>query len=126
MIDLMTVLEIHNHLINEFGGSKGIRNLDGLQSALARPYTTFDSIDLYPQAADKAAAIFESLIINHPFIDGNKRIAYFLLRLHLLESGSDIQASELEKYEMTIAASKGELDIDQIKNWIKSRIILIK
>jgi death-on-curing protein len=60
---------IHNILIDTFGGSKGIRDLGALQSALARPYATFDQQDLYKTPIDKAAAIFESLIINHPFID---------------------------------------------------------
>ncbi|MFA6086012.1 type II toxin-antitoxin system death-on-curing family toxin [Mucilaginibacter sp.] len=73
MIDAKTVERIHSILIDEFGGSKGIRDVAGLEAALARPYMTFDQIDLYPTPVDKATAIFESLIINHPFIDGNKR-----------------------------------------------------
>ncbi|MFB9845086.1 type II toxin-antitoxin system death-on-curing family toxin [Mucilaginibacter ginsenosidivorans] len=122
MIYLRQVIQIHNELINEFGGSKGIRSIDGLEAAIARPYMTFDQNELYPLPEDKAAAVFESLIINHPFIDGNKRIAYFMLRLILLESGLDIQASEMGKYEMTISASKGDLTIDQIKLWIKTKL----
>jgi len=118
MIDLQTTLLIHNILIDKFGGSKGIRDQGGLEAAIARPYATFDSQDLYPTAIEKAAAIFESLIINHPFIDGNKRTAYTLLRLTLLQFGHDIIATEGEKYDMTIAASKGELKFDDIKLWL--------
>lgn len=125
MIDLKTVIEAHSNLIDEFGGSKGVRSLEGLEAALARPYMTFDQQDLYPLPEDKAAAIFESLIINHPFIDGNKRTAYVLLRTFLILSGLDIQATEFEKYEMTISASKGELDIDGIKSWITKRLVHI-
>jgi len=122
MIDLKRANHIHDKLIDEFGGSKGIRDLGGLEAALHRPYATFDGNDLYPSAVEKASAIFESLIINHPFIDGNKRIAYVLMRLTLIENNFDIVASQDEKYEMTIAASKGEIGFDEIKQWLSKRI----
>jgi len=118
MIDVRVVIEAHSILIDQFGGCKGVRNQEGLEAAIARPFMTFDSVELYPEPADKAAAIFESLIINHPFIDGNKRIAYLMLRLFLLESGTDIVASEDDKYNMTVASSIGELKINDIRDWI--------
>ncbi len=102
--------KIHNILIERFGGIKGIRDKGSLLAALARPHATFDQLELYPTAVEKAAAIFESVIINHPFIDGNKRIAYALMRLTLLEYYCDISATQNEKYEMTMAASKGDLE----------------
>ena len=123
MIDRITAEEIHDILIDKFGGSKGIRDIGSLLSALARPYATFDQQELYPTIIEKAAAIFESIIINHPFIDGNKRLAYVLMRLVLLESDFDISATQNEKYEMTIAASKGELKNEEIKLWIKDKLI---
>lgn len=123
MIDRVTAEEIHDILIDKFGGSKGIRDIGGLLSALARPYATFDQQELYPTIIEKAAAIFESIIINHPFIDGNKRLAYVLMRLVLLELGFDISATQNEKYEMTIAASKGKLKNEEIKLWIKNKLI---
>ncbi len=122
MIDIHTTLQIHNRLIEAFGGSKGVRDQRGLEAALGRPYATFDGIDLYPLPIDKAAAIFESLIINHPFIDGNKRTAYVLLRLTLLQFDIDIIATEDEKYDMTIAASTGELNFEGIKDWLSQKI----
>ena len=122
MIDLRIANHIHDKLIDEFGGSKGIRDLGGLEAALYRPYATFDGNDLYPTAVEKASAIFESIIINHPFIDGNKRIAYVLMRLTLMENNLDIAASQEEKYKMTIAASKGEIGFDEIKQWLTERI----
>ncbi len=125
MIDPVTVEKIHNILIDRFGGSKGLRDKGSLMAALARPYATFDQNELYPTPAEKAAAIFESVIINHPFIDGNKRLAYLLMRLTLLESNYDISASQSEKYEMTIAASKGDLKIEEIKLWIRKKLIQV-
>ncbi|GAA4340346.1 type II toxin-antitoxin system death-on-curing family toxin [Mucilaginibacter gynuensis] len=123
MITLEKVETIHNILIDKFGGSKGIRDEGGLKAALARPYATFDQQDLYPTPIDKAAAIFESLIINHPFVDGNKRIAYFMLRATLLSYHLDIGATQEEKYHMVIEASKGALRFDEIKAWISQNII---
>lgn len=125
MIDLQEVEKYHNDLIDQFGGSKGIRDIAGLEAALARPYMTFDQQDLYPTAEDKAAAIFESLIINHPFIDGNKRIAYLLLRLTMRTGSKTMVASQKEKYDMAIAASMGQFNFDQIKNWIIQHSIKI-
>jgi len=125
MIDLEFALKVHDRSINDYGGSEGIRDKGLLLLALARPYATFDQQDLYPYPIEKAAAVFESIIINHPFMDGNKRTAYLLLRATLYIFGFDIIAFEEEKYEMAIAASKGEIGIEQIKSWIKDRLVEI-
>lgn len=122
MIDVKTVKNIHNILIDKFGGSKGIRDLASLEAALARPYATFDKVDLYQTPVEKAAAVFESIIINHPFIDGNKRIAYVLLRLTLMDSGLDISSEQGEKYSMVISASKGDIRFKEIKEWVAVRV----
>lgn len=122
MIDIQTVESIHNILIDKFGGSKGIRDIGALESSLARPYATFDQKELYPTSIDKAAAVFESLIINNPFVDGNKRIAYVIMRILLMTDNLDIVASQNEKYTFVIASSKGELRFDKIKIWLTSHV----
>lgn len=122
MMDLKDVLNIHNILIDRFGGSKGIRDKGSLESAINRPFATFDNNDLYPSPSEKAAAILESILINHPFVDGNKRTAYVLMKLTLLEHGFDIEAGQDEKYKMVIAASKGDIRFDEIKTWIQNRL----
>jgi death-on-curing protein len=96
MITLQEVEVIHEILIEKFGDSSGIRDREILESAINRPYHTFDQNDLYPLPVDKAAAIFESLISNHPFVDGNKRTAYVVMRLLLLESNLDIYATQMK------------------------------
>ncbi|GAA4907940.1 type II toxin-antitoxin system death-on-curing family toxin [Mucilaginibacter defluvii] len=118
MISFQSAVRIHNRLIDEFGGSKGVREDSLLESALSRPFATFDGIDLYPTAIDKAAAIFESLIINHPFMDGNKRIAYVMMEILLRLDGLYLHPSETEKYKFVISASTGETRFDEIKKWI--------
>ncbi len=122
MISIKEVEIIHNILIDKFGGSKGIRDIGLLESALARPFATFDNNDLYPNPTEKASAILESIVINHPFIDGNKRTAYTLMRLILLENGLDIIASQESKYDLVISASTGKFRFDEIKNWIQSNL----
>ncbi len=118
MTSLKDVENIHQVLIQKFGGSIGIRDLGLLESAVNRPCQTFDQKDLYPTPIEKAA-IFESIITNHPFIDGNKRTSYTLMRLTLLEGNLDLTVLEDEKYDFVISAAKGELNFDQIKNWIE-------
>ena len=122
MISVKEVEIIHNILIDKFGGSKGIRDTGLLESALARPFATFDNKDLYATPIEKASAILESIVINHPFIDGNKRTAYTLMRLILLENELDISASQDEKYNLVILVSKGEYRFDEIRNWLQSKI----
>lgn len=122
MIELKDVLNIHNILIDKFGGSKGIRDIGSLESAINRPFATFENQDLYPTPSDKAAAILESILINHPFVDGNKRTAYVLMRLILIENGFDIIENQEEKYNMVISASNGDIRFEEIKNWIQTRI----
>jgi death-on-curing protein len=125
MISLDFALIIHDKSIEVYGGGKGVRDEGSLLAALARPFQTFDQQDLYPTPIDKAAAMFESLIINHPFIDGNKRTAYVLLRYTLSLFGLDIMAFEDEKYKMTISASIGEIRFEEIKLWIENHLINI-
>jgi death on curing protein len=93
-----------------------------LESAINRPFHTFDGIDLYKTSVDKAAAIFESIISNHPFIDGNKRTAYVLMRIMLLQEGHDISASEDDKYNFVIKAAQGHVSFDEILLWIKNNL----
>lgn len=123
MIDIKVVVEIHNILIEKFGGAKGIRDRAVLESAISRPYQTFDGQDLYPAPLDKAAAIFESIISNHPFIDGNKRTAYTVMRLILKENNLDINGGQHEKYDFVVSAAKGDLRFEGIRSWLEKYFV---
>ena len=122
MITLEEVESIHEILIDKFGGSNGIRDRGILESAINRPFQTFDQNELYPLPVDKAAAIVESIISNHPFVDGNKRTAYVLMRLILRENKLDIYADQAEKYEFVLSAAKGEIKFDSIRHWLTNHI----
>ena len=121
MISVDEAIRIQSILIDKFGGTEGLRDKSLLESALNRAYQTFDKKELYPSAFEKAAAIIESIITNHPFIDGNKRFGYVSMRLTLLESGKDISATENEKYDFVIGIASGILKFDQIVEWINTK-----
>jgi death on curing protein len=122
MISREEAVAVHDILLKRFGGREGIRDEGLLDSAINRPFQTFDGNELYPSSIDKAAAIFESIITNHPFIDGNKRTAYVLMRLFLKESDLDLVSDEDDKYDFVIMAASGKLSFDDVRDWIASRV----
>lgn len=122
MIEISEVEKIHDILIERFGGAKGIRDKGILESAISRPFQTFDAKDLYPDPVDKAAAIFESIVSNHPFVDGNKRTAYVLMRLILKRNQLDIEVDQDTKYDFVIKAAKEELTFEKIKSWVRNNL----
>ena len=73
-LTIQQVLFIHSRLITETGGTAGLRDIGLLESAMARPFASFDGKDLYPGLFAKASAMLDSLVNNHPFLDGNKRV----------------------------------------------------
>jgi len=120
MIPFKEVELLDRILIDKFGGSHGIRDKAALESAISRPFQTFDGNDLYPSVFEKAASLIESILVNHPFIDGNKRTGYTLLRLYLIQNGLDINASQDNKYEFVIDIASGTLKYEGILSWLKS------
>ena len=123
MIVLQEIKDLHETLIELFGGSIGIRDLESLKSAISRPFQTFENKDLYPSTIQKAAALIESIVSNHPFIDGNKRTGYVTMRIFLISNGFDIKASQDEKYQFVIAIASGKLKLDRINEWLEEHII---
>jgi death-on-curing protein len=90
-----------------------------MESAIARPYQTFGGEDLYPTAIEKIAAIAESIIINHPFVDGNKRTGYLAVLAILDENNLELVASNDNIYSFVIKISTGEIKFEQIVEWLK-------
>jgi death on curing protein len=121
MISIEDVLTIHDALIEKFGGSPGLRDKELLESSVFRPFNTFDSKDLYTSPIDKSAALIESIVKNHPFVDGNKRTGYTLMRLFLLHEGLDIEATENEKYDFVLMIAEGKSNYEEIRDWIKRK-----
>jgi death on curing protein len=113
------ILFIHYRLVSETGGEHSLRDLGLLESAVARPRQTFGNEELYPDIFEKAAALMESLVNNHPFIDGNKRTGIACTVLFLRQNGITFSAknSELEKFTLRVASSK--IKRSEIAVWLK-------
>jgi death-on-curing protein len=114
------VLFIHYRLLSETGGEHGVRDIELLESAIARPKATFDRQELYTDVFEKAAALMESLINNHPFVDGNKRTGIACTVLFLKQNGISfsVKNPELEKFTLRVASSK--IGLPEIAKWLKS------
>lgn len=119
MISVEQALKIHTTAVEKFGGANGVRDIGGLESALARPFQTFGGEDLYPAIFEKAAAIGESLIMNHPFVDGNKRTGYLLMEALLRYEDYKITASDENLYNFVINISTGFISFEEIVEWLK-------
>lgn len=113
------VLFIHYRIIEETGGSHGIRDLALLQSALARPMATFDENDLYPDIFSKAAALMHSIIKSHPFMDGNKRTAITTASIFLLRNGYYLRASNKELERFTLKVTAKNIELHEITKWFQ-------
>ena len=113
------VVAIHDEVIEQIGGSKGVRDIRLIDSAVARPQSTFEGKGLYPDIFSKATALGHSLICNHPFIDGNKRTGYMSMRIFLNLNGYDIKASLDERYKFAMAIAQKTKDEKAISKWLK-------
>lgn len=115
------VLFIHARLIAETGGEHGVLNLGLLQSAVARPQASFDGQDLYPGLFSKAAALLESLIGNHAFVDGNKRTAITAAGLFLQLDNYRLIANNLELEAFTLQCAQHLVSLEQMILWFESQ-----
>ena len=120
MISIKDIIRLHDLSIEVFGGASGVRDYGLLESAVGRPYQTFGSVDLYPTAYEKAAALAESIIINHPFVDGNKRTGFLAMLAILKMSKIEFDVTNNEIYNFTIQISTGEIKFEGIVEWLKN------
>ncbi|MCB0041825.1 MAG: type II toxin-antitoxin system death-on-curing family toxin [Caldilinea sp.] len=111
------VLFIHARLIAETGGAPGIRDLGLLESAVARPQATFDGEDLYPDLVTKAAALMASLVGNHPFVDGNKRVGITAAAIFLQRNGQRLTATNEAVEAFTLSVAQGKKSMEEITAW---------
>jgi len=121
-LTLEDVLEIHRQVIAETGGSASIRDVNLLDAAIHRPQASFAGLDLYPSLAEKAAALLHSLIMNHPFVDGNKRTAFTAADAFLRLNGWKFAAGEDDLFEFVIAIAEKQMPFEQIAPWIEAHL----
>lgn len=125
LLTLDQLIKLHKRVIEQSGGAIGIRNQEGLESALAQPRMTYADHELYPTLIEKVAALGFSLINNHPVVDGNKRIGHAALEVTLLMNGYEIQADvdSQEAVILAVAASKMNRQ-DFLDDWLQEHVVL--
>jgi death-on-curing protein len=125
-LTLPQILFLHARLIAETGGSHGLRDLSLLEAAGARPQATFEGEELYPDLYHKAAALMDSLVNNHPFVDGNKRTGIAAAGLFLRQNGYRLTATnpDLETFTLRVASSR--VEVAEIAAWLQRHSQLVE
>lgn len=121
-LTLNEVLDLYKQVMEQSGGAVGIRDLNALESAVAQPHMTFGGEELYPTVVEKASAIGFSLVMNHPFVDGNKRIGHAAMEIFLVLNGFEINASVDEQERIILQLAGSELDRDEFTKWLSAHI----
>ena len=116
------ILKLHNRIINEFGGIHGIRDERMLDSTLANPLQTFAGLDLYPTCVDKAVQLCYGLIKNHPFLDGNKRIALHSMLILISINGLKIEIAHDELIDIIFKVADGSFNSSDLLQLLKEKI----
>jgi death-on-curing protein len=116
------VLALHEGLTVQFGGASGVRDRGALESAVARPAMTFGGEDLYGDLAAKAAALMHSLVLNHPFVDGNKRVGVMAAEFLIEWNGSMLDASDEELEHLTLSVAEGKIAVEALAIWFRQRL----
>lgn len=118
-LSLEQILAIHYDQINNYGGSHGIRDLSLLESAIHRPQASFMGEDIYPSIFDKAAALIHSLVLNHPFLDGNKRTSIVAGAGFLHFNGWKLKVSQNELEEVSLNVESKTWDVEKLSTWLQ-------
>jgi death-on-curing protein len=119
------VLFLHSRLITETGGAHGVHDLGMLLSALGQPQTTFEDKELYPDLFMKTACLMDSLVRNHPFVDGNKRTAITSAGIFLWINGYRLTVENSEMVRFTLACAQSQLSLHEIVDWFKKFSITV-
>lgn len=118
-LTLIEVLELHRRVIEQSDGAFGIRDVGLLESAIAQPRMTFGGEELYPSLLEKAAALGFFIIMNHPFVDGNKRTGHAATETFLVLNGMEINALVDEQEHVVLAIASGELGREAFVEWLQ-------
>ena len=121
VITLRGLIWLHTVAVEEFGGSTGVRDQHLLESALGRPLATFAGKHLYETPFKRAASLAESLVLNHGFVDGNKRTAMYAMAAWLEREGYAINAARGELRELALSIATHGLTTEQIAAWLEDR-----
>ena len=116
------ILLLHEEVIEQYGGSHGIRDEKLLDSALSVPFQSFGDFEFYPTVLEKAVRLCFGLVMNHPFIDGNKRVGAAALLATLKVNNISYRADRGELSEVILSLSSGKIDYEDLLRWVRERI----
>jgi death-on-curing protein len=122
-LTLDEVLELHRLALQQAGGAAGLRDLNALESAVAQPYMAFGGQDLYPTVVEKAAALAFSLIKNHPFIDGNKRVGHVAMETFLVLNGYELNATVEDQERTILGLAAGTVGREAFTEWVRAHFV---
>lgn len=122
-LDLAEVREAHRRVVAQSGGSPGVRDAGAVESAVAQPSMTFGGQELYPALVEKAAALGYSLVNNHPFVDGNKRIGHAAMEVFVRLNGFRISAPVDEQEEFVLRLASGAVSRDELVEWLHAHLV---
>ena len=112
------IILLHSQLIQETGGSEGIRDENLLESAIETPFQSFGGEELYPSIQAKAARLCYGLVKNHPMIDGNKRIGTHVMLVFLMMNGYDLKYTQKELSDTILEVASGEKTYEALLEWV--------
>lgn len=124
-LSLREILELHEAAIEISGGARGIRDMRALESAVNQPRLTFNQADLYPNIVAKAAALCFFLVMNHPFVDGNKRVGHAAMETFLILNGFEIESSVDDQEKIILNLAAGNLTREAFSKWLNDHVIHI-
>lgn len=122
-LTIKQAIEMHSALIEATGGTDGVRDLGLLESAMESPFQTFDDEEIYPALIQKAARLGYSIVLNHPFIDGNKRIGIHTMLVFLSLNGAEIDCTQQELINIGFNLASGNLNAEELFKWLRACLI---
>lgn len=118
-LTLEQVIIIHEDQVMRYGGSSGLRDVSLLESAVFRPQSSFGGEDLYPTVFDKASALIHSLILNHPFVDANKRTGTASMLVFLELNGYKLEVSQKTLVNTVLRIESKKINLEKLSAWLK-------
>ncbi len=125
-LTLGELVSLHHRIIEQSGGGVGVRDMGLAESALAQPKMTFGGEELYPTIPVKAAALCFSLVMNHPFVDGNKRMGHAAMETFLMMNGFELNADVDDSERVILQLATGQLERQPFTEWVASHIMPVE
>ena len=116
------IVSLHRSILEATGGLAGIRDLPALESAAAQPRASFGGVDLHVSAIEKAAALCFSIVQNHPFFDGNKRVGHAAMETFLVLNGLEVDAPVDDQERTILDVAAGRLDRAHLAAWLSDHV----